>query len=581
MEKERKYVIDNATLMLEWDYAKNNEVGLTPESVTVGSNKKAFWICKKHNTAYQQSIKNKHKGQRGCMICQEEYLHSIDPKRYLKGKLSLAETHPDLLKEWDYNKNSIQPTQVAAGSGRTVWWKCSNGHEWQARICNRTAGSNCIYCTGQRPVIGENDLLTTNPELVDEWDWEKNGDLRPEHFMKGSNISVWWHCSLGHSWKASISHRAYGTGCPHCYSENQTSFAEQAIVFYLSHYTVVENRKKICGKEIDIFLPHYQLGFEYDGMIYHNTKKSKIREETKDLVLQQNGIKLFRIKESNRFEFDKNSRIIFCRPDNEYRYIANIMSYIQHILNIHINEIDISGDRIKIYNQYIQSVKSNSIAIRYPHLVDEWDYEKNGNLSPHNFTFGSTKKVWWHCKKCNSSYLSSIQHKVAGTNCPYCVGKKVNDTNSLSAVFPELKSQWDYENNGNTSPDIIYYSSRVKVWWVCQSCGKSYEMAICTKIKAKTAMCPSCMHKHIGRKNRQLAVEREGSLLDIKPNFLEDWDYEKNVFVSPNEVTVKSGIKVWWKCKQCGHEWKTSIHNRFSGTGCPMCYRKNRTKPTK
>ena len=116
---------------------------------------------------YQQVIQNKFKGQRGCKQCYEEYLNNIDYTRYLKGKKSLAESYPNLLEEWDYNKNDILPTQVTAGSKKIVWWKCKNGHEWQARIGHRTEGSNCIYCAGQKPIVGVNDLKTTNPELID------------------------------------------------------------------------------------------------------------------------------------------------------------------------------------------------------------------------------------------------------------------------------------------------------------------------------------------------------------------------------------------------------------------------------
>ena len=37
-----------------------------------------------------------------------------------------------------------------------------------------------------------------NPALAAEWDYEKNGDLRPEDFTGGSNRKVWWRCEKGH-----------------------------------------------------------------------------------------------------------------------------------------------------------------------------------------------------------------------------------------------------------------------------------------------------------------------------------------------------------------------------------------------
>lgn len=40
-----------------------------------------------------------------------------------------------------------------------------------------------------------------------------------------------------------------------------------------------------------------------------------------------------------------------------------------------------------------------------------------------------------------------------------------------------------------------------------------------------------------------------------------------------------SGIKVWWKCSECGHEWSATINSRaHKGSGCPICVRKKAGK---
>ena len=51
-----------------------------------------------------------------------------------------------LMAEWDWDKNNeigASPTQLTLGSHTKVWWKCSNGHEWQASIKSRNKGSGC------------------------------------------------------------------------------------------------------------------------------------------------------------------------------------------------------------------------------------------------------------------------------------------------------------------------------------------------------------------------------------------------------------------------------------------------------
>ena len=62
----------------------------------------------------------------------------------------------------------------------------------------------------------DNDLTTTNPKLASEWNYDKNGDLKPEDFTANSGKKVWWKCAKGHEWQATVGHRNRGRGCPYC-----------------------------------------------------------------------------------------------------------------------------------------------------------------------------------------------------------------------------------------------------------------------------------------------------------------------------------------------------------------------------
>lgn len=42
-KKEKRYVSDNAQLMAEWDWEKNNELGLDSSTITWKSDKKSWW----------------------------------------------------------------------------------------------------------------------------------------------------------------------------------------------------------------------------------------------------------------------------------------------------------------------------------------------------------------------------------------------------------------------------------------------------------------------------------------------------------------------------------------------------------
>ena len=205
IEKENSLLISNPEIAKEWHYEKNGN--LKPEYFSSNSGKKVWWICQKGHE-WQATIDNRNK-KRGCPYC--------SGKKVLKGYNDLQTINPTLAEEWNYEKNNnLSPEHFTVNSHEKVWWKCNNGHEWQARISNRNRGIGCPYCAGKKVSKGYNDLQTINPILAKEWNYEKNGDLRPELFTANSGQKVWWKCNKGHEWQAPIYSRNNGNGCPYC-----------------------------------------------------------------------------------------------------------------------------------------------------------------------------------------------------------------------------------------------------------------------------------------------------------------------------------------------------------------------------
>ena len=132
-------------------------------------------------------------------------------------KDSLAVKNPTLSKQWHPTKNgNLTPNDVTTGSSKKVWWRCEKGHEWEAKIANRTyLGRGCPFCSG-RYSCDDNSLQVLNPELSKQWHPTKNGNLTPDDVTTGSNKKVWWQCEKGHEWEAAIKNRALGRGCPYC-----------------------------------------------------------------------------------------------------------------------------------------------------------------------------------------------------------------------------------------------------------------------------------------------------------------------------------------------------------------------------
>jgi len=86
-----------------------------------------------------------------------------------------------------------------------------------------------------------------------------------------------------------------------------------------------------------------------------------------------------------------------------------------------------------------------------PKLLDEWDYEKNGELHPEDCAGDPRRYVWWKCAS-GHSWQARISDRMNGKGCPYdCVMRKP-DFKSLTSARPELVSEWDYKGNDHLSP---------------------------------------------------------------------------------------------------------------------------------
>ncbi len=122
---------------------------------------------------------------------------------------SLAVNHPGLLAELEPSRNGdLDPYAVAAGSKRTLWWRCERGHKWRASVNNRANGSGCPTCAAdagalhlralaraQTQVSAERSLAVKYPELLTQLHATRNGDLDPAAIGAASKRKLWWRCA--------------------------------------------------------------------------------------------------------------------------------------------------------------------------------------------------------------------------------------------------------------------------------------------------------------------------------------------------------------------------------------------------
>ena len=143
--------------------------------------------------------------------------------------------------------------------------------------------------------------------------------------------------------------------------------------------------------------------------------------------------------------------------------------------------------------------------------------------------------------------------------------KEVPFERSLAGVYSDIEKYWSDKNA--VSPKIIYAKSRKYITLICKKHNNEYSVRAdsLSNTYINNRGCQYCEGK--------IPVKGENDLLTVEPDICKDWS-DKNDN-SPDEYTVHSNAKVYWKCNKCGNEWIAMINSRtgVNRTGCPICNR--------
>lgn len=383
---------------------------------------------------------------------------------------SFAIENEELMQEWDWDKNNelgLFPDKLSVGSNKKVWWKCELGHSYQSAISWHTQGGGCPYCSHNKVLVGYNDLATTDPDLVLQWNYEKNGDLTPQMVSRGSGKKVWWICDNGHEWQSSINKRTSyeetKCKCPICWNR-ATSFSEQTVYYYIKQIfpDAINSYKDIFknNSELDIYIPSLNIGIEYDGIVWHNDDRSYQREIKKYNICKEHNIKLVRLREFLNNDYGSFTKIFYgCKNINcDEVYAINIKDntlrsgsiclFIYSMFDKNIS-VDIDRDAKFIRESYLGAV--NNPIIDYEEIMKYWDYSKN-ICDPKKISFHSTTKVFWICPICGVSFekmVCDVYHDGQNYlyNCPECSKKagykKVSDWHKKAIQGTNINDKHD------------------------------------------------------------------------------------------------------------------------------------------
>jgi hypothetical protein len=430
-------------LAREWHPDKNNE--LTAWDVRPQSNDRRWWRCALGHEWETSPSQRTTKGT-GCPYCSG---------RYALPETCLALAKPSLAAEWHPTKNSRSPADVLPGSSSFAWWLCVKGHEWRAKIANRSAlGRACPYCTNQRVGYG-NDLATCLPDLARQWHPTRNGDLTPSAITPGVQRKVWWLCVRGHEWEATVASRSgLGVGCPRCASGWQRSRNEirlQAeLEAALAPLRVVGSYRlpiESAVASLDIAMPEIRVAVEYDGAHWH--AGAERRDRAKEARLQRAGWTLVRLRERPLEPLGAFDRTC-AADDTPYVLAQRAMESLCEALA--------SGSP---WHRHIQEC-----FVRYTSVGGAIALGRADDLL--------------------AEALANVSRERLSIPTP------PSPERSLAALHPAIAAEWHSVRNRPYSPETVAAQSNFKMWWLCSACGREWEAGVSMRTRRGWANCPTC-----------------------------------------------------------------------------------------
>lgn len=338
--------------LVAW-WSESNDFKITETSK--GSAKIAAWICSKEHE-WKSKVKDQATRGAWCRKCDQKSIANIP-----MGQTLLKDSHPDLYSQIvSVVGDKKNPEFLRTGSKLFVQWQCLSGHIYEAKVSNRTSlGRNCPYCAGRYAIAGENDIATTNPEVMKYWDYSANS-LQPEEVKKTYSKLINWICEKNHQWESKPENLTLKKQyCPFCSGKRvipgETDFA-----------SVYPEKLSLWNYEKNSISPH-------------------------DISAG-------------------NGRQMHWKCPANHEWTASICDMAKRTLT----GCPKCAGRRKLGGS------NNELGVLFPHLLSEWDFEKNPK-PPSDYSYGSSQRVWWKCSQ-NHEWEINVC-KRTGKNpsgCPEC-----------------------------------------------------------------------------------------------------------------------------------------------------------------
>lgn len=557
-------------LLLQWDFQANT---MEPEQCK-NRKSKFYWHCprcRSHWKAYlgdriRSAERVRRKGGELCPFC---------GKQKISPQYNLADCYPELSRQFDNILNEgLQAQECFPASRQKVWWRCDfdPSHIWQDRIANRTSSrKGCPHCARLFKITYTSRVLfyylrRVFPDCACEYPegryhidiclpsyriaiehhgythWreearERDARRRAELLQKGYRHVLW----LAESPELISDFTLDGDVLTY-YDPAPNKKLDQ-LVCYVFHWLEALIGEAIYFDPPDFVRDHQKIENTY----YHERRQRSLAVCFPELgreCSKKNGSPPEAVSAGSSRE-----GIWKCRTCKR-EFTATVANRTkQH-----------SGCP---YCAGKLPTETNNAAVRFPHLLSEWDTELN-DKALYELLPNTKYMAAWVCSVCGHRWKTMLPNRANpnGSRCPACTRTIPTDENNLARRNPELAALWHPTRNGTVTPDQVMPQSNKQWWWCCE---KGHEWQASPDSRINGSGCPYC--------NGQLA-SKENSLAALNPALAAEWDHDANDTLTPEQVLPRSMRAVGWICRSCGCRWTMPIAYRTEGSGCPVCRKK-------
>lgn len=559
VNSKNNLAVKNFNLAKEWDYSLNT---LTPSDILPNSNKKYYWICPDCGKSYSSTANNRSTGY-ACPYCAGQKVCDFN---------CLAAKNPDIAKEWHPTKNDKTPKDVTVGTNQYAWWICEKGHEWRAKINNRTVlKRGCPECSkGSHTSVSEQLIYhyvkQLFPKAVNGYKFHKT---EIDIFIPSLSIGIEYDGENYHKTKAKY----------------QKDIAKNALL-QINDITLIRIREKGCFKMDSDKCIVYNCDFTSDYLYLQpiiNRLLDYLKTQAniqKTIVIDINTI-LNTIQASiKKVPFKKSFAFLHRNVAEEWDYSLN--APLKPEIFLPMSDKIVGWICKKCGGKWNAPIKSRSMgygcsrcAKRHQYTTEEW-ISKAIKVHGQKFNYSkveyikSKTKVKIKCLTCKMEFEQAPSEHLQGKGCIYCSGQALHPLKTLAKLNPKIASEWDYEKNGTITPNGIGKTNYKKFWWKCNN-GKNHSYLAYVQQRLRGSRCAVCAGRQIIPKT---------SLATLFPDIAKEWDYEKNSPLTPLDVGKGYDGDIWWKCSNNEHpSYMAKVYNRTKkGTGCGKCYKEKKRK---